>query len=57
MFNTFVLQLSFENELEEIDEMDLCSRFLLPTLQSFFDEQFEERNIFVKLSNNKNKEC
>ncbi|KAG0739790.1 hypothetical protein G6F57_010685 [Rhizopus arrhizus] len=57
MFNNLIMQLPLESQSEDIEEIDLCSRFILPTLQSLFDEQFEDRNVFMKLSNEKNLEC
>jgi hypothetical protein len=57
MSSKLIMQLPLENQLEDIEEIDLCSRFILPTLQSLFDEQFEDRNVFMKLSNEKNLEC
>lgn len=50
MFNKFIM-LPLKSQLEDIDEVDLCSRFILPTLRSLFDEQFGDKHILVKLSN------
>lgn len=39
------------------DEVDLCSRLLLPLLQSLFDDRESPEEVFFKLNNSKNHEC
>ncbi|PHZ15583.1 uncharacterized protein RHIMIDRAFT_272848 [Rhizopus microsporus ATCC 52813] len=51
------MQLPLENDLEDIQKVDLSSRFVLPILQSLFDEQLDDRALVVKFGNRRNLEC
>lgn len=57
MFNTFILLLPYQSQLDDIEEADLSSFFILPTLQALFNEHSDDKHVAARLSSGKNQEC
>ncbi|KAI7900591.1 uncharacterized protein BX663DRAFT_516945 [Cokeromyces recurvatus] len=49
--------LPLKHDYTSIKEQDLCSRYLVPVLQSFFDYRFSEEKILFHFKDNLNMEC